>query len=72
MQTLRVKCKGLVNDKKARGKTIKTLKAQTKENALTSEESIVKKKAHLQVEVARKKMLIKVDSKDLEFEQKLE
>ena len=72
MQTLLVKCQGFVNDKKARDEMIKTLKAQTKENVLASKGSIIKKKARLQVEVARKKMLIKADSKGLEFEQKLE
>jgi hypothetical protein len=48
------------------------LKVQAKENVLTSKESILEKKVRLQVEVARKKMLIKVDSKDLKFKGKLE
>jgi hypothetical protein len=71
MQTLRVKCSGLVNDRKARDEKIKSLKAQAKEKVSATEKTIVEKKVHPQVEVAQEKMLLKADSKDLEFERKM-
>jgi hypothetical protein len=71
MQTLRMKCSGLVNDRKARDEKIKSMKTQVKEKVSATKETIVEKKAHLQVVVAREKMLLKVDSKDLEFERKM-
>jgi hypothetical protein len=52
MQTFRVKCSGLVNNRKARDEKIKSLKAQAKEKVSATEETIVEKKARLQVEVA--------------------